>query len=203
MCFYFKLTQNAQMLEHRFNASLEHGMMETGGFFNGFQHPLTPVITNAAPERIQWLKWGLIPPWAKDETIASATLNARVETIAVKPAFKYVLHQRCLIPADGFYEWQWLDEKGKKKQKYLLTLPDGELFAFAGLWSEWKNPINGQSIKTFSIVTMEANPLMRQIHNSKKRMPVITTRNHENDWLNNQALIIQNDRLKALKIGEG
>lgn len=200
MCFYFKLTHSAQMLQHRFDASLEKNAMDAGGFFNGFQHPMTPVITNAAPDTIQWLRWGLIPSWAKDDTIASHTLNARMETIAEKPAFKNALHQRCLILADGFYEWQWLDAKGKMKQKYLLTLPNEELFAFAGLWNEWINPINAQPVKTFTILTMEANSFMQQIHNSKRRMPIILAQNNENEWLKNNTLSIQNDRLIAVKV---
>lgn len=203
MCFYFKLTQTAQTLQHRFKASflnLEQDSTNVERSFNGFQHPLTPVITNALPDKIQWFKWGLIPSWAKNEIIASNTLNARIETISFKPAFKYVLHQRCLILADGFYEWQWLDEKGRKKQKYLLTMPNEELFAFAGLWNEWTNPLNGETIKTYTMLTTEANALMQQIHNSKHRMPIILKQENEYEWLSNNELIIQNDRLIASQV---
>jgi putative SOS response-associated peptidase YedK len=99
-----------------------------------------------------------------------------------------------LVLADGFYEWQWLDYKGKQKQKYLLTLPDNELFAYAGIWSEWVSTITGEIIRSYSIVTTEATGIMREIHNSKKRMPVLLTPNNEQQWLMNNPL---NDFLKV------
>ena len=98
-------------------------------------------------------------------------------------SFKNAIQNRCLILADGFYEWQWLDEKGKKKQKHLVTLKNDDLFAFAGIYSVWINKITGEIRDTYSIVTTEANELMSEIHNSKKRMPVILSEEREKDWL--------------------
>lgn len=114
-----------------------------------------------------------------------------------KPSFRNVVNNRCLIVADGFYEWQWLDEKGKQKQKFQLTLPDNELLAFAGIWSEWLDKSTGELINTYSILTTEANELMSKIHNTKKRMPVIVSVDNEQNCLNGQELKIQNNRLIA------
>ena len=123
MCFHSQQSQSAQTLEHRFNAKFENSSLFKPGIYNGFEFPHTPVITNTEPHKIQLFQWGLIPFWAKDDSIKKFTLNARIETIAEKPAFRNVVNNRCLILADGFFEWQWLDEKGKRKQKYLLTIP--------------------------------------------------------------------------------
>jgi putative SOS response-associated peptidase YedK len=98
------------------------------------------------------------------------------------------VNKRCLVLADGFYEWQWLDKKGKNKQKYLITLPDKGLYAYAGIWSEWKSNITGAIVKTYSIVTTEATGIMREIHNSKLRMPVILNPENEILWLQNAPL---------------
>jgi len=102
--------------------------------------------------------------------------------------------------ADGFYEWQWLDEKGKQKQKYELTLPDNELFAFAGLYSEWVDKSTGEIINSYTILTTEANELMSKIHNTKKRMPVILSADNEKNWLHGHDLTMQNEKLKATEI---
>ena len=87
------------------------------------------------------------------------------------------------ILADGFIEWQWLDSKGKKKQPYLISIPNNDLFAFAGIWSEWVDTQTGEIVKTYSMVTTQANPLMAEIHNIKKRMPIILTPANEMAWL--------------------
>lgn len=137
MCFHSKQSKSAQELENRFDAKIERIAEFQPSIYNGFQHPQTPVITNTDIYKIQLFHWGLIPFWAKDDSIKKNTLNARIETIAEKPAFRDSVNNRCMILSDGFFEWQWLDEKGKQKQKYLLTIPNEEPFAFAGLWSEW------------------------------------------------------------------
>jgi putative SOS response-associated peptidase YedK len=148
--------------------------------FHSRRRWLSPTKTKSV---IDFLHWGLIPIWAKDDSIRQNTLNAKIETLSEKPAFKDNVKNRCLIIADGFYEWQWLDKKGKEKQKYLITLPGEELFAFAGLWSRWVNIETGEIVKSYTIITTEANSMMCEIHNSKKRMPVILTRENENEWL--------------------
>lgn len=200
MCFHSKQSKSAQELQNRFNAKFENNALFTPTIYNGFQYPKTPVITNKQPETIQLYSWGLIPFWAKDDSIKKNTLNARMETIHEKPSFRNSVNNRCLVLADGFYEWQWLDEKGKQKQKYELTLPDNELFAFAGLYSEWTDKSTGEIINSYTILTTEANELMSKIHNTKKRMPVIVSADYELTWLNGQELKMQNDRLTANEI---
>ena len=137
----------------RFNAKFDNIEEYRPSVYNGFQHPKTPIITNQKTDTIQLYNWGLIPFWAKDDGIKKNTLNARMETIHEKPSFRNVVKNRCLILADGFYEWQWLDEKGKKKQKYELTLPENQAFAFAGLWSEWVDKSTGEIRYTYTILT--------------------------------------------------
>lgn len=182
MCFSTKQTIAKKEMENRFNAELLTTESFQKEVFNGFDHPRTPVITNTAPHTIQLFQWGLIPNWATDTKIQKMTLNARIETLREKPSFRDVLHQKCLILVNGFYEWQWLDEKGKEKQKYLISLPDDQPFAMAGLWSTWKIGSN-EPVSTYSIITTEAKGIMREIHNTKLRMPVILTPQNERPWL--------------------
>lgn len=200
MCYQSKQTKTAQELQIRFNAKFEQPEAYSPGIFNAFEYPKTPIITNNNTEIVQLYQWGLIPFWAKDEEIKKYTLNARMETINEKPSFKNVVNQRCLVLADGFYEWQWLDPKGKQKQKFELSLPDGQAFAFAGLWSEWADKSTGELIYTYTILTTQANELMSKIHNTKKRMPVMVAPDNEQKWLEGEKLIMQNDNLIATEI---
>jgi len=183
MCFYSQQSKTAQELRHRFDANFRQEGSYLPAPYNGFEHPKTPIIINAYPSDIQLYSWGLIPHWAKEKDIWNQTLNARIETISEKPSFRDCVHHRCLVLADGFFEWKWLDEKGKKKQKYRITLPDQEAFAFAGLYSRWVDKSTGEVFDTYTILTTEANELMSEIHNSKKRMPVILHPDLEKAWL--------------------
>jgi putative SOS response-associated peptidase YedK len=126
MCFHFKQIKT----ENSFRSHKLGGKPLTS-VYNGFVHPKVSCITKDNPNTISNLSWGLIPEWSKTEDIKKYTLNARIETINEKPSFKNT--KRCVIFADGFYEWKWLDPKGRKKQKYLIEYPDSELFGFAGL----------------------------------------------------------------------
>ena len=184
MCYYTRQSKEAVELEKRFQAKI-YDMAEfyQAEQINGFAHQKTPVITNENKSAIQFFHWGLIPFWAKDNSIRKNTLNAKIETIKEKPAFRSVVKNRCLVIADGFYEWQWLDDKGKRKQKYLITLPDNGLFTLAGIWSDWTDKATGEIFQTYSIVTTAANNFMSEIHNSKKRMPVILHPELEKEWL--------------------
>ena len=126
------------------------------------------------------LRWGLIPSWAKDEAIGSRMINARAETLAEKPSFRNLLRgRRCLVVADGFYEWR---SEGKEKTPMYITLQDDQPFAFAGLWDVWKNP-EGEPIQSCTIITTPPNELMATIHN---RMPAILRPGAYEDWLNPQ-----------------
>jgi len=127
--------------------------------------------------RLDMLKWGLIPFWAKDPAIGSKMINARSETVAEKPAFRAAFkHRRCIIPADGFYEWA---REGKKKQPYLIAMTDGNPFGMAGLWEHWKDA-EGNVIESCTILTTEANEAVRELHD---RMPVILKPNDYDTWL--------------------
>lgn len=200
MCFHSRQSKSAQELEHRFNAKFIDKALYKASVYNGFEFPRTPVICNQQPDIIQLFQWGLIPSWAKDNSIKKHTLNARIESIHEKPAFRNAANKRCLVLCDGFYEWKWLDPKGKNKQKYLLTLPNDEAFAFAGLWSEWIDKSSGEIIHSYTILTTEATGLMSEIHNSKNRMPVILSKEYEKEWLLGAELKIQNDLLIATAI---
>jgi len=178
-----QLSKTAQEIKNRYNAKFEEEANYKPSFYNAFQFPKTPIITNKNRDSIELYNWGLIPKWAKDISIREYTLNARIETINQKPAFKSSINNRCLIITDGFFEWQWLDEKGKSKQKYKIQFPDKSIFSIAGLWSEWYDEKNNTLYKTYTLLTTEANELMSVIHNSKKRMPVILLPNFEDDWL--------------------
>ncbi len=129
---------------------------------------------------IQQLRWGLIPSWAKDQSMGAKLINARAETVAEKPAFRRAFkHQRCLVVADGFYEWRKQDGK---KQPYYFRLLNGKPFAFAGLWEEWQSP-EQEHIKSCTILTTQANELLQQVHD---RMPVILPQENYNFWLDPQ-----------------
>lgn len=135
------------------------------------------------PERknrqFKMLHWGLIPSWAKDPKMGARLINARAETVAEKPAFRTAFRQRrCLVVADGFYEWQQQEDK-KQKQPYYFRLNDGCPFAFAGLWERWQDA-NGEEIESCTLLTTEPNELMRPIHN---RMPVILDPKDYDLWL--------------------
>lgn len=200
MCFHSKLSKSAQELEKRFNAKFDCAENYLPSIFNGFQHPKTPVISNKSIHIIQFFQWGLIPNWAKNDSIKKNTLNAKIETIHEKPSFKNSVNNRCLVITDGFYEWKWIDEKGKYKQKYLITLPNNEAFAFAGLYNCRTDKNTGEIIDTYTILTTEANELMSKIHNSKKRMPIVLNKENELNWLTGQIDNSTEVELKATEV---
>lgn len=137
-----------------------------------------PVLLVSQDKRVvRMMKWGLVPYWSKDPKIGYKMINARAEGIEQKPSFKIPLkRKRCLIMADGFYEWHKPDKK--TKIPYYFRLKSGEPFAFAGLWDLWQN--GDQKLKTFTIITTSPNELMEPIHN---RMPVILRESNETRWL--------------------
>jgi len=183
MCFHSKQSKKAVEVENRFNAKIEKiDLFATSEHINAFAYPKTPIITDEKPTIIQHYKWGLIPSWSKNTKISQHTINARIETIKEKPAFRNNYNKRCLVIANGFYEWKWLDPSGKKKNKYLFSLPNEELYAYGGIYSEWVDKNTGEIVNTYSIVTTEANELVAEIH-QKKRMPVILKPEDESNWL--------------------
>jgi len=142
------------------------------------------IITKDGKNELHKLKWGLVPPWAKDDKIGYRLINTRSETVDSKPSFKNAFKQRrCLIPANGFYEWQKPD-----KTPYYIKLKNQELFCFAGIWENWKSP-EGEEVHSCSIITTTPNDIMQPIHN---RMPVIVPHDVQQYWL-------QGDNRKLLK----
>jgi len=129
------------------------------------------------------LRWGLIPSWAKDPAIGARMINARAETLAEKPAFRSAFRRRrCLVPADGFYEWQ--KRETGPKQPYRIARPDGGPFAFAGLWESWRDPAEDRAVESCTIVTTAANAVLSPIHH---RMPVILAPESYDLWLDPEA----------------
>lgn len=189
MCYHTKLTAAKKSIEEEFDAEFyEPELYVPKEAINGFAFAKNPIVLDEDKGHITMANWGLIPFWAKDDAIKKMTLNSRIETAASKPAFRNSVKDRCLIIADAFYEWQWLDAKGKEKQKYIIKPTDQEIFGFAGFYSEWTNPTNGDNMITYTIATTEANELMEEIHNNKKRMPIILKKENRNDWLIGEAL---------------
>jgi putative SOS response-associated peptidase YedK len=132
----------------------------------------------ASARHFAWLRWGLIPSWAKEPGIGNRMINARAETIAEKPAFRAAFRRRrCLIPADGFYEWK--TERGRK-QPYRIALEGGAPFAFAGLWERWEGAGEAGAVESCTIATTEANARLKAIHH---RMPVILAPEAYDLWL--------------------
>ena len=183
MCYQTRLLKKKEEIQKRFNIPKD----DLEGFnpseiIKAFDYPKTPVITNDKPDTIQQFNWGLVPSWSSNTSHRHYTLNARIETLNEKKSFKDVIQNRCLIIADGFYEWKWLNKSGSKKEKHLITIPNEELFAFAGIYSTWID-IEGNHFNSYSMITTEANELMSEIHNTKKRMPFILKKEDELEWL--------------------
>lgn len=146
---------------------------------------LAPVIRQAPDGLVSadLLRWGLVPHWAKDETIARKLINARSETVGEKPSFRSAYQRRrCIVPASGFYEWQPVAGQ-KWKQPWFFQARDGQLLGMGGLWESWQSP-DGVIVRSFCIVTTAANDLMRPIHD---RMPVLVARADWKLWLDPQA----------------
>lgn len=188
MCFHSQQNKSPQEVKKRFKISIAPDVEVKQDQINGFTFPKTPVIASDNTELIQGFQWGLIPEWTETDDIKKFTLNAKIETVHEKPSFKQVTHQKCLILSSGFYEWQWLNTSGSKKQKYLITHQEEALFAFAGIWSTWHHPQNGNQLYTYSMLTTTANDLMSKIHNTKKRMPIVVPRHQEQNWLHDMPI---------------
>lgn len=185
MCYHYTVP-DIDLLESWFHARTTDSVpFDRIYHVSGFAKPQLPVITNETPDTIQMLNWGLIPHWVKNTATANQLrdrlLNARSETIHKKPAFRSLITtKRCLVLADGFFEWRHF--KGQA-YPYYIQLASREPFAFAGLWDNWTNPDTGDIMKTYTIITTWANPLLEQVHNKRKRMPVILHRADEKPWL--------------------
>ena len=176
MCGRYTLALPAVQVQNRFNVTIDESRYKM--HFNAAPGQQLPIITDSQPHELSWLRWGLIPFWAKDLKIGYNMINARNETLMEKNAFRLPLqHQRCLVIADSFYEWKTIDKK--TKQPYRILLTHDEPFAMAGLWSTW-NDAEERPIHSFTIITVAANPLVHSLHD---RMPAILTPETEQEWL--------------------
>lgn len=174
MCGRYTLTVDIKTIAEKFGVPAS---LETTPRYNVAPTQEVVTIMRNGTSHLALLRWGLIPSWAKDESIGSRMINARAETLAEKPSFKGLLRsKRCLIIADGFYEWK--QENGSKTPMY-ITLKNGDPFAFAGLWDQWKSP-DGQQVRSCTIITTEPNDVLAPIHN---RMPAILLPGAYEDWL--------------------
>lgn len=197
MCGRYRLTAKERYIRDHFGIEDD---LEWAPRYN--IAPGQPVLAvrqrRTGPKRsFHLLRWGLVPSWAKDPAIGFKTVNAKAETAAEKPAFREAMRKsRCLLPADGFYEWQDLagpnvvasnfvgkpgvrKTKTHAKQPYNIGMADGSIFAFAGLWDRWRSP-SGDLLETCTILTTDSNALVREVHN---RMPVILPQEDYDLWL--------------------
>lgn len=146
--------------------------------YNAAPSQTLPVVTGQEPDKLQFFSWGLQPFWAKDAKSIKRAINARAETLPEKPSFRQLLKsRRCLVPADGFFEWQ---VTGQGKVPFRIMLKSEELFTFAGLWDEWADKSTGEVLHTFTIITTGANDIVKPIHD---RMPVMLSLEAEELWL--------------------
>jgi putative SOS response-associated peptidase YedK len=178
MCGRFSLAADPSTIAQRFGVTMSTA--ESAAWTPHYNIPPTKSVIVVGDDGTRYLtqmRWGLIPSWAKDPAIGNRMINARAETVATKPAFQVALRKRrCLVVADGFYEW---GKRGRVKQPFYIALKSREPFGFAGLWETWTAP-DGEDIKTCTIITTEANELLKPIHD---RMPVILTHDAEAIWL--------------------
>ena len=179
MCGRYALYTDYAMILERFH--IEESAVDEGEYSPSYNiapsQKVLAVVNDGTKNRLGYLKWGLVPPWAKDQKIGYKMINARAETAAEKPSFRHAFKKkRCLIIADAFYEWQRTDEG---KIPMLAKLKSGKPFAFAGLWETWQSP-DGETVNTCTILTTQANRVMGTIHD---RMPVMLSEEGEKLWL--------------------
>ncbi len=182
MCGRYRLARKKEILAETFDAENE---VDWSPRYNVAPGQDVPVVRQDATRPVRMLsliRWGLIPSWSKDAKAAYKMINARAETVADMPAFRDPFRsRRCLVPADGFYEWT---KRGKQKSPFCFSMADDSVFAFAGIWDRWGNPDkrnpDKEWIETCSIITTSANPLLSGIHD---RMPVIMKPENYDLWL--------------------
>jgi putative SOS response-associated peptidase YedK len=175
MCGRYTISTTIDVLAQRFHATPSHELLAPT--YNAAPSQALPTIFNTNPQEITASAWGFVPEWADRRADVKPLINARAETVATKPTFRQAFKtKRCLVVADGFYEWKRV---GKGKVPYRMALASGEPFAFAGIWSTVHDP-SGHPYTTFAIITTEANALVTQVHN---RMPVMLHARDEAHWL--------------------
>ncbi len=189
MCGRYTIVAKAEAVKERFKVVVPSNYQSR---YNAAPTQILPVITNESPEGLSNFYWGLIPSWSKNKSVSSKLFNARAETLAQKASFKNALRShRCMVIADGFYEWKVVGKK--TKIPYRIKLKTDELFAFAGLWEEFDTE-QGEIMHTFTIITTTANNTVSDIH---ERMPVILNPKNEALWLDDSLSV--EDHIDLLK----
>jgi len=177
MCGRYRLARKKEILGEIFDVGDDVDWSPRYNIAPGQNVPVVRQEETRPVRSLSLVRWGLIPFWARDAKTGYKMINARAETITARPAFREpLISRRCLIPADGFYEWA---KKGRDKVPFCVTVADDSVFAFAGIWDRWKNP-EKQWVETCSIITTSANALLSEIHN---RMPVILEPENYDVWL--------------------
>jgi putative SOS response-associated peptidase YedK len=180
MCGRYTVAVDPQLLAERFNVTMPEDVVPR--FNVAPTDSVLAVAERSAGRELVRARWGLIPHWAKEAKVGARMINARAETLAERSAYRPLLAKgRCLILADGFYEWR-LDPDGRKRP-VRYTLADGEPFGFAGLWTSWRDPASGDELRSCTIITTSANELVAPAHD---RMPVILPRGVEQLWLDRE-----------------
>ncbi|MDO5572037.1 MAG: SOS response-associated peptidase [Bacteroidales bacterium] len=188
MCFYNSVNATLAALAARYRkesslAESSKSDVESLCRVGAFSFSKSAVITSSS--QIEIFNWGLIPNWVKSEQsaleIRKGTVNARNDSVFVKPSFKNIIYnQRCIIPSTGYFEWR---QEDKNKIPYFIFIPESKIFSMAGVYDKWVNPSTGEIINSYSIITTTTNPLTDYIHNTKHRMPVILSKENELKWL--------------------
>lgn len=188
MCYYTQQGKTPGELVDYYNRDIDDpGNLIQSNFINGFSYPNLPIVLDTKPDIISTnFTWGLIPT-GRDKDFRKSTLNARVETLEDKASFAASINKRCLVIVSAYYDWHWNDPAGKSKTKYIIHSNVDEIFYLAGIYNSWEDK-NGAVWNTYSIVTTEANDLMKYIHNRKEangdqRMPIHIKREDEKAWL--------------------
>ncbi len=178
MCGRYTLTAEYFRIQVHFHVDRE-APFDWRPRYNIAPTQLAPVILQDDGNRVvRLLRWGLVPSWAKELSIGNRMINARSETAAEKPSFRSAVKaRRCLVAADGFYEWR---KVGSTKVPMWIHRPDRSVFGFAGLWETWKPPTGGEPVQTFTLLTREASEALRSVHD---RMPVVVPGDLEDGWL--------------------
>lgn len=181
MCGRYSITSKAETLAKRFKIEVSNNYHQR---YNAAPTQLLPIITSENPEGFSMFYWGVVPEWSKNKAVSPKFYNVKAETLTEKASLKNALKvRRCLIPADGFFEWKNISKKSKIP--YRITLQTKEVFAFAGLWEEYENEEN-EMVHTFTIITTAAVSAMQEISD---RMPLILIPEAEKVWLDENSTI--------------
>lgn len=191
MCYYTQQSKLAIELSDFYNRNIDYvENVFQSEFINGFSYPNIPIILDSNPAIITTnFTWGLLPT-NKDKDFRKSTLNARVETLENKPSFAPSINKRCLVIVSAYFDWHWNDPNGKSKTKFEIHSNVDEIFYLAGIYNNWQDK-SGTIWNTYSVVTTEANDLMKYIHNRKEaegdqRMPIHIKKEDEKSWLDSK-----------------